>query len=227
MTTTRAVADDLRNAIDYLVRAELVLYANEVSRTPTRVSWHGYDDLFSVRISAPHATVREYLEWVSAGAYSAVLPDASLLQLTYDVADGQIVGHRLAYVPCPYVIDEGLLQAGEPIADVVEIYAETGESQVALRSPVRFDYDAGAARGGHPAAHLTVNSSDCRIACVAPMHAHQFIAFVFGHFYPQLRSLHDHFFSECSRRHIGRRVITDAEREEPHMMWSYQKAPGP
>ena len=47
------------------------------------------------------------------GAYSAVLRDASLLQLTFDVDEDLVLGHRLAYVPRPVVVGEALLAEGE------------------------------------------------------------------------------------------------------------------
>jgi hypothetical protein len=149
--------------------------------------------------------------------------DGSLLQLTYEIQQGQVVRHRLAYVPCPFVVDEELLQEGEPIADIVEAYASWEAPTVALRSPVLLDFDLAAARGGHPAAHLTINSADCRIACVAPMHAHRFIDFVFRHFYPGLRAAHEPFFSACAERHLGRRVITEEEWGSPHLMWAQSR----
>jgi hypothetical protein len=217
VTTTRSVRDEVKNVLDYLVDAELVLYANEVSMQNVRVSWHAHNPAAEFMTTRQHATLEQYLQWVLDGSYSAILLDASLLQITYDIADGEIIGHRLAYVPCPFIVDQTLLEEGNPIADIVSLYDNLAD--VALRSPVRFDYDPLAATSSHPAAHLTINSTDCRIACVAPMHVHRFVDFIYRHFYPRLWNAHRRFFAEAAWRHLGDRVLDDEDRTSPHVTW--------
>jgi len=145
------------------------------------------------------------------------LLDASLLQITYDLIGSEVVAHRLAYTPCPFIVDTEFLEEGNPIDEVVGMYVEL--SDVALRSPIRFDYDLRAAKGNHPAAHLTLNSADCRIACVAPMHALRFVDFIFRHFYPALWNAHSPFFDAAAWRHMGAPVITSEDRTSPHLIW--------
>ena len=101
VTTSRNVFDDVSNTIDYLVRANLVYYANSVSLTPYRVSWHAHDKSVAFLSNRDHPSVSQYLAWLTSGAYTVILFDGSLLQLTYDIAAGVISGHRLAYIPCP------------------------------------------------------------------------------------------------------------------------------
>src|SRR5260221_5898991 len=153
----RALRDDVQNALDFLFKAELVRYTNPVALGPTRVSWDAFPSAGDFLISRRHTTVEQYLRWVRAGAYSAVLRDASLLQLTYDVIDGVVTGHRLAYVPCPVAIDEDLLEQGEPIEDVVALHLGEGVPMFILRSPVRFDFDAASPGSAHPSSHFSIN----------------------------------------------------------------------
>jgi len=190
----------------------------------TRVSWHSHNPAADFITAREHATVEQYMHWVVNGNYSAVLFDASLLQITYDIANGKVSSHRLAYVPCPFVVDQTLLREGTPIADVVSLYSDL--SEVALRSPIRIDYAPGQAKLNHPAAHLTINSSDCRIACVAPMHVHRFVDFIFRHFYPLLWNAHSLFFAESAWRHLGGQVLNDEDRSTPHLVWDVH-ATGP
>jgi hypothetical protein len=219
------VRDEVTNVLDYLAEAELTLNINLVSLAEraegpsrvTRVSWHGHDPKADFLLARQHGTIGQYCHWVTTGAYSAVLTDASLLQVTYDLVGGEIVAHRLAYIPCPFIVDPQLLDEGIPIDEVVELY--TQPSDVALRSPIRFDYDRKAAKENHPAAHMTLNSADCRIACVAPMHVLRFVDFVFRHFYPALWSVHSLFFDAAAWRHMGDPVITSEDRTSPHLMW--------
>lgn len=209
----------MKNVLDYLVEAELAIYANEVSVGATRVAWHAHNPVAGFLTRRDHATLEQYLHWVISGAYSTILLDGSLLQITYDIESGQVVGHRLAYIPCPFVLDTDLLREGEPLADIVEMYRDANPQDMALRSPVRFDYDPSAAKAGHPAAHMTVNSADCRIACAAPMHILRFVDFVFRNFYPALHAAHRDFFAAAATRHLSNRVLADDDYVHPHLMW--------
>jgi len=215
VTSARAIATELVNAFDVLRDKGLLLFTAAPSQAFQRVSWYATTP-FSY--SEGHATVEQYREWVIGSHYSAVLPDASLLQITYDVLGGEIAGHRLAYVPCPVIVDKDLIRE-EPLIDVVDSYLADGYAAVALRSPLRFDFDPGAASERHPASHMTFNSADCRIACVAPMHPYQFLDLVFTSFYPTLRVAGQDWFDEGARRAYRQRVITEEERAGVHMLW--------
>ena len=197
MTTTRAIRDDVKNVLDYLQLSALAVSTNEVQQSPSRVSWHAHDPSAQFLSIHGHPTIDQYLSWVRAGAYSAVLLDASLIQISYSVMGGTVSGHRLAYVPCPYDVDHQLLVQGEPILDVLDLYIDAERPM--MRSPIRFDYDPVSGRVDHPASHLTFNSFDCRIACVAPMHICRFIDFIFRHFYPPLHKAHLRFFDAGAR----------------------------
>lgn len=70
-TTTRAIRDDVKNILDYMQDAELALTTNEVSMHSARVSWHSRNPSIPFMNTRGHATVRQYLGWLSAGAYSA------------------------------------------------------------------------------------------------------------------------------------------------------------
>lgn len=222
MTTARRVYEEIRNTIDYLVSADLVYYPNTISMTPTRVSWHAHDRSAPFLVTREHPSIEQYLAWVTSGAYSAILFDGSLLQLTYDISDGEVSGHRLAYVPCPYDLDLAMLAEGEPLANVVDLYRST---DAALRSPVRFEYDPRSAKPGHPAVHMTMNTSGCRIACVAPLHVLRFVDFVFRQFYPYLWIAHRTFFNEAPHRHIGTTALSAEDQEGMHLMWNVHAAP--
>lgn len=216
LTHSRAVANDVQNVLDYLLEAELALYTNGVDERPGRVTFHRYDPTSEFILDRSHPGIEQYRRWVEVGAYSAVLPDASLIQLTYDIAGREIAGHRLAYIPCPFQVDSTYLLEGQPILDVVDMYRE---QDPLMRSPLRFDFDPKAAKPGHPAAHLTINGMDCRVACVAPIHPLRFVDFVFRHFYTALWAAHDAFFSAAAYRHFGKSVLADPDRTSLHITW--------
>ena len=222
MTTTRSVRDEVQNVLDYLREAELALYCNPVStrewQDGSSVAWHSFEPEAAFLTTRDHGTVQQYLDWLANGQYSALLFEASLLQISYEISGGRIVSHRLAYIPCPFNVDREYLAEGLPVADVVSLYGDI--SDVALRSPIRFDFDLAAAKAAHPAAHMTINSSDCRIACVAPMHVHRFVDFVFRNFYPRLWHAHSDFFEPAAWRHAGEPTIEVDEQEGLHLSWN-------
>jgi hypothetical protein len=226
-TSSRAVRDDIQNALDYLLDAELCLAVNPVevlSRSPledgTQVQSIRFvsfvrDESFLVSYEQPG--IDQYLAWLRSGSYSAVLFDGSLIQMTYDISvKGQVVGHRLAYMPCPYDVDPELF-AQESLLDAIELY--DGSTDILLRSQLRFDFDPRASAPDHPAAHFTFNSPQCRIACVAPVHVMRFLDFVFRHSYPTQRRFHESFFAPSSWRHLGDPVLAERERFSPHLAW--------
>ena len=219
-TTIRGVYDQVRNVLDYLQQSELA-YPNPVLLRPDAVSWIAADRSAPFLISTAHASIDQYVAWLRAGHYSALLFDGGLLQITYQVRGSQITGHRLAYIPCPYDLDQDLMRSGEPMADVVDLYRGGDAS---LRSSVRFDFNPEAATSGHPATHLTFNSVDCRIACVAPVHVLRFADFVFRHFYDRYWRAHRSFFDAAAAAHIGPRTITEAEEGSLHAAWNLHSA---
>jgi hypothetical protein len=221
MPTSRALYTAINNALDFLLQSELAIAITPVALRDYGVSWHPSSDVPFLP-SHRQLTAAQYLEWAKAGQYSAALPDGALLQLTYELRNSEIVGHRLAYVPCPVLMDDPSLLLEWPIGEVVEMYLDAPRADViALKSMVRFDFDPSAARHGHPAAHLTINHPNCRIACVAPMHPYRFIEFVYRHFYADLRAAQVDWFDELSDYRLGKRVLSDEESGFPHMMWPY------
>ncbi|MGA5102646.1 DUF2290 domain-containing protein [Streptomyces cellulosae] len=185
----------------------------------TRVSWTSLDPTKPFLVNRGDPTIQDYRRWAEAGAYSALLFDGALLQLTYDVEGGAVSGHRLAYIPCPYRIDPEMIQI-DPVLDVLDLHIEADPTSIVLHSAVRFDYDPGSAAPGHPASHLTINSAHCRIACAAPMHVGRFADFIFRHFYPDLWAAHKVYFTSSAKRHIGDRTLTEEDRTRPHLMWN-------
>ncbi|MGY4895051.1 DUF2290 domain-containing protein [Micromonospora aurantiaca (nom. illeg.)] len=218
MTTTRAVRDEVNNLLDYLLGAEIAVFSNVVSIAGNRVSWHALNPTIPFLVNRGDPSLDDYKHWVGAGAYSALLFDASLLQITYDIEGGDIVGHRLAYVPCPYRLDPMMVKT-DPILDIIDLHVDADPTSMVLHSWVRFDFDPGAAGPSHPASHMTINGMDCRIACAAPLHVGRFVDFIFRHFYPEIWNSHLSYFTNGARREIGERTITEEDRSSPHLHW--------
>lgn len=212
------LGNELRNLLDLLVAKEIALLINPPQeRGPLRnqrLSWPQIADSNLFRQKSP--TVDEYCRWIEARAYSALLFDGSLLQVTYDLDAGNVVGHRLVYFPCPFDIDEVRLRE-EPILDVISDYKASVEA-VRLRSPIRFDFDPANHTSGHPRTHLTVLWDHCRWAVSTPLSLGHFVRFIFRHFYPELWRSHE-FLRKWSQSYVAKGALSDDEAAHLHIAW--------
>lgn len=217
-TSIRQHADDIENLLDYLVHRELAIYRRPLRRSDMGVSWIPNSPGQRFLGSRAHHSADLYEAWVANGQYCVILADGALLQMTYNFEGRELVGHRLAYIPCPARVDPELL-IEFPIADVVTAALDEGRQNINLATSVRFDFDIGSAGPGHPAAHLTINSADCRIPCVAPVRVGRFARFVFLHFYPEIWSSH-RYLRDLPLKEMGPRTATPDEAEHSHLAWA-------
>jgi len=218
MPTLNSVKIQITNVLDFLAKQEIAVYCNYPMISGRRVSWGQYET--GHLSSSKWATVDQYLDVIRSGQYSAILYDGSLLQLSCDVEDGWITWHRLGYFPCPFRIEPGELILSHAFDEVIESHVNDPGSPVLLRSPIRIDFDTTSVWEGHPAAHLTLNSNDCRIGCVAPMDVFSFVDFIFRQFYPAVHARFHDWFIAGSLRRVGERTLGDGDSELPHLCWA-------
>lgn len=184
--TAKQIRDELENLLIQLLTAEVALTMNAVVLRDVadgqRVTWSSPKPSPGI-MEAEFGTIEEYLSWIDAQMYSAILYDGSLLQLSYDFDGSELIRHRLLYYPCPFDVDHLLFNAAE-VLEVIDLYRSQGVDKVRLRSPLRFDYDSKNQRDFHPASHLTFLSESCRWAVASPLSLGHFTKFIFHHFYP-------------------------------------------
>ena len=216
MKTPNGIQTELRNLLDLLIQSEVATFVSPVVRQQLpsgicRITWaQGKITTIPSGFQCEFGTIKEYITWVQTEAYSAVLYDGAIIQLSYDFAGNDLVGHRLVYYPCPFAVDYALLRE-EPMLDVMELYRQQDDSYVRLRSPLRFEFDLQAQAQGHPASHLTIHSDDCRLAVVAALSPGHFVRFIFRHFYPRLWSTLE-FVREWPQELGDRTITVDEER---------------
>jgi len=184
--TANHIRNELEGLLVQLLGAEVALTMNPVVLRDVadgqRVTW-GSPKPPPGLMEAKYGTIEEYLSWIGAQMYSALLYDGSLLQLSYDFNGSELIRHRLLYYPCPFDVDPVLFNAADAL-EVLDLYCSQGIDTVRLRSPLRFDYDPQNQRDFHPASHLTFLSESCRWAVASPLSPGHFIGFIFHHFYP-------------------------------------------
>ena len=217
MTSSRTIADEIENTLDYMLGNGISIYQRPVMRDAERVSWRPNSRTTPFLPARAQHSLALYRHWVESGHYSALLFDGSLLQLTYRWVKNVLVMHRLAYIPAPVVVDPDLLLEF-PVFDVVE--AELADlGRVRFAGAIRFEYDLITAGPGHPASHMTVNEVDCRIPCLTPVRLGMFMRFVLGHFYPEVWKDHEYFHA-LTTKPPGRRSITSDEASGLHLSWA-------
>lgn len=217
MLTSRATATEIENLLEFLLNAEIALVINPTLDHSGTVTWpRRTGDRFL--LGRRHFSVSDYRHWIRNGEYSALLYDGALLQVTYRFAGGRLVGHRLAYIPCPYNFAQHDLILDD-IADLLALYDDCKPDDIILTSTIRFDYDPDNAQPSHPCSHMTVNTDICRIPCAAPMRLGHFVEFVFHHFYPHLWDAHP-YFKRLSQEDWMAHTVTLDERRSLHVSWS-------
>ena len=215
--TPRNVLTELQNLLDYAINSGIAIFANPVRVTGSTISWHPYNSSGRFLLERQVSNTSAYRHWLDTGEFTAMLLDGSLLQISYEVAGGDLVGHRLAYIPAPFDWDPELLVT-EPFVEVFDMYADGHTSTVMMNTQVRFDFDPINSRAGHPAAHFTINGPDCRIPCAAPVRIGQFAGFVVRNFYPTIWRDHS-YFRRLPKSGWGRKTISDEEQGVPHLSW--------
>ena len=222
MTTPRSVATELRQVLAALDEQGLLAFYNTVSEDAARVCWHSPVSHADFLLSRSDLTIRGYLHWLETSQFSGLLFDGSLLQVTYDFDGHSIVGHRLAYVPCPVDLTSQdcreLLDEGFPWGDVVRMQLERGED-ILMKSSLRFDYDPRSAAADHPETHFTMNSTECRIACATPFRFGRFLDFVFRTFYPSLYAANP-YLQGFPKDGWFEGDIAEVDRELIHFAWA-------
>jgi len=217
MPSSGATLRETSRVLQLLLANELALYVNPVVETNGWVSWPARGDQPPFLRDREPPSIYDYRIWVESGAYSAMLADGALLQISFHFGRNDLLAHRLALVPNPFLMDSERLLLEGPL-DLFDEYAQAGAAVVLPRAVVRFDYDIAAIGAGHPAAHLTLNSDSCRVPCAGPLRLGHFIDFVFRHFYP-LSLTRCPALAAISKTRWRQHTYTDDERRLLHLAW--------
>jgi hypothetical protein len=134
----------------------------------------------SVLVDEPYASF--YAKQLELGAFFLKLPDAALLQMSYQFSGRSLLTHRLAFLPSP---DLTPFQDDPEMYVIGAQYLEIVGHQV-MSVPMRFDFDVRpeVVSNNHPAAHLTLGQyANCRIPVSGPILPSVFADFIIRHFY--------------------------------------------
>ena len=196
---------EIRRFSEQLEKAELLINRNypHVSNKGKGINilaWNNY-----IRSSKTEfATVDEYMTFLTNNQYTLILFDGSLIRIVYYFKRQHIIRHQLGYYPPPVPIQQDelslYLSHGLTVSDLINDKVNSNKFSVylRLRSPIRFDFDSDNDSEVHPASHLHLSQSDCRIAVYAPVSIGLFLCFIFKHFYQEIWEKHE-FFKQWPR----------------------------
>lgn len=161
--------------------------------------------------------VRSYLFFLQAEHYSLICLDGAIVQMSFKIRRGEIVNHRLCYIPCPVRFDSAELQENG-LYDVVERNVHSQDYElIRHRGAMRFDFDPDAAGQNHPSAHLTMNFDDVRIPVGRSFDAATFLTFVDDHFLANSRDCRQ--FDRAMSSDRTHDILSADDRCRPHFRW--------
>jgi len=212
----RLAASDAGIVLDYNA-----IVCREVFKRHFRVTW-SCDTELQVLFDTPNYSAAAYLAVVRSRCYSLLLRDAGVVQFTYEFHSGRLTSHRLLYMRCPVVLDPDELstaaEMGIPVADLIEDAIEgCAPDRIAASGWVRFDYARTGEGPSHPASHLHIATSSCRMPMVAPVSPRTFMRFIVQHYYPFSGA--PGLVSAVSEGLFAGRCMVETQEVEPHLNW--------
>jgi len=128
-----------------------------------------------------------------------------------------VIWHRLCYYPCPVQLLPDEISE-EPLVDLIlNLDHAALKDRLRMRSAIRFDFDPDNARQNHPASHVTLNETCCRIPVRASLDLRNFIQFVFMNFYPEHWDTVSALHALPKERHGA--SILETEQRKIHLHW--------
>lgn len=133
--------------------------------------------LLSVNVEYEEA----YNKMLELGAYSFLLLDGAICQLSFCFDGNKLVKHRLGFFSSPHI---DCYQNDPDVYNQEVMFSEVVSKNI-VPFPFRFDYDVSLVSDDtHPLSHLTLGQyKGCRIAVSAPLTPYQFMRFVLVNFY--------------------------------------------
>ncbi|OBQ10433.1 DUF2290 domain-containing protein [Anabaena sp. AL09] len=150
-----------------------------IGKDSYEIAYSGIQDLSIALKNIEYKQI--YQELDKGKNYNFKMVDGALIQLLYTYKNSELVSHRLAFLPSPFLED---FQNNPEIYETEEIYADIIARNI-LPIPIRFDYDPDNHQElDHPKCHLTLGQfENCRIPVCSPISPNTFISFILRSFY--------------------------------------------
>ncbi|MFN7852645.1 MAG: DUF2290 domain-containing protein [Dolichospermum sp.] len=184
MTSYQKILQEIQTITTKLIQNSLCDQQNDAScklvgKDSYEIAYSGMQDLSIALKNIDYKNI--YQELDKGKNYNFKMLDGALIQLLYTYKNSELVSHRLAFLPSPFLED---FQNNPEIYETEEIYADIIARNI-LPVPIRFDYDPDNHQElDHPKCHLTLGQfKNCRIPVCSPISPNTFISFILRSFY--------------------------------------------
>ena len=186
MVTPDMLKRQLDSLVGYMANANLTKDQNfairrQLGNRRSEIAFAGAEHLTLALKDSPYREVYEAL--LAKRAYTVLMPDGAMIQMSYLFDADELERHRLAFLPSPSLME---FQSNPEIYLTDPIYADVIAKGV-VPFPVRFDFDCREAvfeEINHPKSHLSLGQyRNCRIPVTAALTPADFIDFILRHFY--------------------------------------------
>lgn len=162
----------------------------------------------------PENSVNFYLEVIKQSKFSWMLFDASLIQIWYRRRADSVVAHRFCYLPAPFDVDLRAENGVSNLGEIIEGGSAIDPLNQMRKTILRFECDFESQTEFHPAAHLHLNSSECRIPMRAALNVKDFMYFLMRFFYAQQFDV-----SSMQPNFTGPSTLSQDEERSFHINW--------
>ena len=218
--TFEAIVNILRSLQD----GDLLHFYQEpirLSSGPTEiVTWPNHTPGAAHASQMAFGTYAQYRAILEERSFLAILRDGSLLRASYKFRHRDLTAHSLWFWPCPLDVPRDEIMEQTPL-DALDLYAADWQRYIRFRTPMRFDYDPGAACQDHPASHLHAQAHNCRIAIERPLGFAAFVRFVFRNFYCPDWNAHPDLWGGLADElpEQSRACLATSEMHSLHLAW--------
>jgi len=198
-TNSRTLYIGIQNTLSTLSENGLTIYYNNpILKTElgkNEITWPNH-------VSGDHncehsfTTLHQYRMLLQTQAFTCLLFDGSIVRAFYSFVGDELARHSILWWPAPFPLKSEDLELGG-VLEMFELYSSGKQwaEHLEMRTPIRFDYDVANSSKIHPAVHMHMQASDCRLHVDRPLCFNRFIKFIFYNYYPDIYTEHD-FFEE-------------------------------
>lgn len=184
MITYKEIFKQIKLITENLIRVNLSVQQNypsldQIGTDSWKISYPGMHDLSIALKNVKYVKIYEELD--KSKNYNIKMIDGALIQFLYTYKKSELVSHRLAFFPSPFLHE---FQNEPELYEEDEIYADVVAKNI-LPVPIRFDYDPDNYQElDHPKCHLTLGQfKNCRIPVCSPITPNAFMCFILRSFY--------------------------------------------
>lgn len=185
MIDGKSLTKEIFGLTTYLIELGLSSEQNYPSKKDingfTEIAWSNKKDLSIALRNTDYNTIYDEME--KNKNFNVKLLDGALIQMMYRIKNSELVSHRLAFYPSPYLED---YQNDPGTYDDDDFFADILSRQI-IPVPIRFDYDIDPEKFKvvhHPMSHLTIGQyKNCRIPVSSAISPTLYVDFILRNFY--------------------------------------------